>query len=189
MSSPHWCISTYLGKNQTRIRREGFSTRKQCFKQIEQYWPNLNNFAPGYKLEEDPTTTIVVMSKSPSGIRTVHLLITSNHNLMSDPLSGPFPMLLVPSTPLIMVGPSPDLYTITLCNPTKFWVPFSRVHIDCTRIHELFHDIIVSEELRFKELQSNKTLAYAVMKGRNVFYEDWDKTIYRIDAPGSQKPV
>ena len=177
MSSPHWYISTYLGKNQTRIRREGFSTRKQCFNKIEQYWPNLNNFAPGYKLEEDPTTTIVVMSKSHSGLRTLHMIITNNsHLMMFEPLFppfglhlGPFPVIMIPDLPIIYISSvSPSLSTLTLTRDISYYSCLSREIIGS--IHWILDDISSQYQYNFSKMQSNKTIAYVHMIGKDVFH-------------------
>lgn len=169
MSSPHWYISTYLGKNQTRIRREGFSTRKQCFDQIEQYWPNLNNFAPGYKLEEDPTTTIIVMSKSHSGLRTLHMIITNNSRLMFDPLLGPFPVIMIPYLPIIYISSvSPSLSTLTLAQDLSYCSCLSREIIGS--IHWILDDINSQYQYNFNRIQNTKTMAYARMIGKDVFH-------------------
>lgn len=169
MSSPHWYISTYLGKNQTRIRREGFSTRKQCFKQIEHYWSNLDNFAPGHHLEEDPTTTIVVMSKSNSGLRTLHMIITNNPRLMLDPLLGPFPVIMIPDHPIIYISSvSPSLSTLTLARDSSYYSCLSREIIGS--IHWVLDDINNRYQYNFNKIQSNKFIAYAHMIGKDVFH-------------------
>lgn len=75
MGKPHWYIKTYVGDNLIRV--EGRSTRIQLLERLKEYH-SLEDFAPNNSLEKRDNVTIVIMSKSSTGIRNIHMMITTS---------------------------------------------------------------------------------------------------------------
>lgn len=75
MGKPHWYIKTYVGDNPIRV--EGRSTRTQLLECLKEYY-SLEDFAPNNSLEERDNVTIAIMSKSSTGIRNIHMMITTS---------------------------------------------------------------------------------------------------------------
>lgn len=75
MGKPHWYIKTYVGDNPIRV--EGRSTRIQLLECLKEYH-SLEDFAPNNSLEYRDNVTIAIMSKSSTGIRKIHMMITTS---------------------------------------------------------------------------------------------------------------
>ena len=81
MGKPHWYIKTYVGDNPIRV--EGRSTRIQLLECLKEYH-SLEDFAPNNSLEKRDNVTIAIMSKSRTGIRNIHMMITTNPGQIRD---------------------------------------------------------------------------------------------------------
>lgn len=82
MGKPHWYIKTYVGDSPIRV--EGRSTRTQLLECLKEYH-SLEDFAPNNSLEERDNVTIAIMSKSSTGIRKIHMMITTSPGRIKDP--------------------------------------------------------------------------------------------------------
>lgn len=81
MGKPHWYIKTYVGDNPIRV--EGRSTRIQLLECLKKYH-SLEDFAPNNSLEKRDDVTIAIMSKSSTGIRNIHMMITTSPGQIKD---------------------------------------------------------------------------------------------------------
>ena len=127
MGKPHWYIKTYVGDKPSRV--EGRSTRIQVLECLKEYH-SLEDFAPNNSLEKRDNVTIAIMSKSRTGIRNIHMMITTNPGQIRDQdvniylLTKPIifhgwltPQLireLVLESPYIHWNNYPDMFDITI---------------------------------------------------------------------------